>query len=165
MATRSSILAWRIPETEEPGGLPPMGLHRVGHDWSDLAAAAAAATAAAQTTDYWCRKQYHILSMNWNGSKKKMPLMEHDAIDGAWWLCTVQEDNAGHVLPVFLFCFVFSPLLWWKIWIDSSAFSHPVCFVSKSAYFGDSWLRLAGGKVCGHGTEEFKPPKPTILAS
>ena len=37
MATRSSILAWRIPGTEEPGGLPSMRSHRVGHDWSDLA--------------------------------------------------------------------------------------------------------------------------------
>ena len=34
----SSVLAWRIPGTEEPGGLPSMGLHRVGHDWRDLAA-------------------------------------------------------------------------------------------------------------------------------
>ena len=41
MATHSSILAWRIPATEEPGGLLSMGLHRVRHDWSDLAAAAA----------------------------------------------------------------------------------------------------------------------------
>ena len=32
MATHSSILAWRIPETEEPGGLLSMGLHRVGHN-------------------------------------------------------------------------------------------------------------------------------------
>ena len=36
MATHSSILAWRVPGTEEPGGLPSMGLHRVWHDWSDL---------------------------------------------------------------------------------------------------------------------------------
>ena len=43
MATHSSILAWRNPGTEEPGGLPSMGSHRVGHDWSDLAAAAVAA--------------------------------------------------------------------------------------------------------------------------
>ena len=42
MATHSNDLAWRIPWTEEPDGLPSMGLHRVGHDWSDLAAAAAA---------------------------------------------------------------------------------------------------------------------------
>ena len=40
MATHSSILAWRIPGTEEPGGLPSMGSHRVRHDWSDFAAAA-----------------------------------------------------------------------------------------------------------------------------
>ena len=39
MATRSSVLAWRIPGTGEPGGLPSMGSHRVGHDWSDSAAA------------------------------------------------------------------------------------------------------------------------------
>ena len=39
MATHSSVPAWRIPRTGEPGGLPSMGSHRVGHDWSDLAAA------------------------------------------------------------------------------------------------------------------------------
>ena len=44
MATHSSVLAGRIPGTGEPGGLPSMGSRRVGHDWSDLAAAAAAAT-------------------------------------------------------------------------------------------------------------------------
>ena len=42
MATHSSVLAWRIPGTGEPGGLPSMGSHRVGHNWGDLAAAAAA---------------------------------------------------------------------------------------------------------------------------
>ena len=39
MATHSSVLAWRIPGTGEPGGLPSMASHRVGHDCSDLAAA------------------------------------------------------------------------------------------------------------------------------
>ena len=42
MATHSSVLAWRIPGTGKPGGLPSVGSRRVGHDWSDLAAAAAA---------------------------------------------------------------------------------------------------------------------------
>ena len=37
MATHSSVLAWRIQRTGEPGGLPSMGSHRVGHDWNDLA--------------------------------------------------------------------------------------------------------------------------------
>ena len=41
MATHSSVIAWRILGTGEPGGLPSMGSHRVGHDWSDSAAAAA----------------------------------------------------------------------------------------------------------------------------
>ena len=47
MATHSSVLAWRIPGTGEPGGLPSMGSHRVRHDWSDLAAVAAA-------VETWC---------------------------------------------------------------------------------------------------------------
>ena len=45
MATHSSILVWRIPGMGQPGGLPSMGSHRVGQDWSDLAEAAAAAAA------------------------------------------------------------------------------------------------------------------------
>ena len=40
MAPHSNTLAWKIPWTEEPGGLPSMGSHRVGHERSDLAAAA-----------------------------------------------------------------------------------------------------------------------------
>ena len=40
MTSHSSILAWRIPGTEETSGLLSLGSHRVGHDWSDLAAAA-----------------------------------------------------------------------------------------------------------------------------
>ena len=39
MATHSSVLVWRIQGMAEPGGLPSMGSHRVGHDWSDLAVA------------------------------------------------------------------------------------------------------------------------------
>ena len=41
MAPHSSVLAWRIPGTTEPGGLLSMGSHRVRHDLSDLAAEAA----------------------------------------------------------------------------------------------------------------------------
>ena len=46
METHSSVLAWRIPGTVEPGGLPSMVSHRVGHNWNDLAAAAAGLTQA-----------------------------------------------------------------------------------------------------------------------
>ena len=48
MATHSGVLAWRIPGTGKPGGLPSMGSHRVGHNWSDLAAAV--------------RQQWHFLN-------------------------------------------------------------------------------------------------------
>ena len=48
MATHYSVLAWRIPGTGEPGGLPSMGLHRVGQDWGDLAAVAAAGSFSLQ---------------------------------------------------------------------------------------------------------------------
>ena len=63
MATHSSVLAWRIPGTGEPGGLPSMGSHRVGHDWRDSAAAAAAAW---QQLSYfkswrWCRESVHSI--------------------------------------------------------------------------------------------------------
>ena len=44
MAAHSSVLAWRIPGTEKPNGLLSMRSHRVGHNWSDLAATAAAYT-------------------------------------------------------------------------------------------------------------------------
>ena len=52
MATHSSVLAWRIPGTGKPGGLPSMGLHRIGHDWSDLAVAA-----AYTLMGYWERRE------------------------------------------------------------------------------------------------------------
>ena len=52
MATHSSVLAWRIPGMAEPGGLPSRGSHRIGHDWSDLAAAAEASQ---------MRKKYFIV--------------------------------------------------------------------------------------------------------
>ena len=59
MATHSSVLAWRIPGMAEPGGLPSMRSHRVGHDLSDLAAAAAAANSNYETI--MCFKSLHCL--------------------------------------------------------------------------------------------------------
>ena len=55
MATHSSVLAWRIPGMGEPGGLSSMGSHRVGHNWSDLAAA------AAWTPYLWQRRQEYTM--------------------------------------------------------------------------------------------------------
>ena len=63
MATHSSVLAWRIPGTGEPGGLPSMGSHRVGHDWSDLAAAAGS-TCYRETVH--CQFAFLSLFKNWS---------------------------------------------------------------------------------------------------
>ena len=66
-ATHSSILAWRIPGTGEPGGLPFMGSHRVGHNWSNSAAAAAAAAApnksrACKHLSSFCQWSHFLIS-------------------------------------------------------------------------------------------------------
>ena len=61
MATHSSVLAWRIPGTGEPGGLPSMGSHRVGHDWSNLAAAAAVIF---PLLSYWISRSFVINSFS-----------------------------------------------------------------------------------------------------
>ena len=82
MATHSSVLAWRIPGTVEPCGLLSMGLHRVGHDWSDLAAAAAVGSKTlitpvslqlpfrvGQDIEFWpveCRRIPQDLPREWN---------------------------------------------------------------------------------------------------
>ena len=70
MATHSSILAWRIPGTEEPGGLPSMGSHRVGHDWSDLAAAATVHRNSLQT---WTNEQMDFFTCALDSSKNLGP--------------------------------------------------------------------------------------------
>ena len=62
MATHSSVLAWRIPGTEEPCGVPSMGSHRVGHNWSDLAAAAAAMT----LNNFSCAYLSSVHLLQWN---------------------------------------------------------------------------------------------------
>ena len=73
MATHSSVLVWRIPGTGEPGVLPSMGSHGVGHDWCDLAAAAAAAYVFIHLYIYTLFKYLYVISMglhrvghNWN---------------------------------------------------------------------------------------------------
>ena len=65
MATHSSILAWRIPGTGEPGGLPSMGSHRVRHNRSDLAAAAAAILSYLDKGEMFIGSSYSITK--WGG--------------------------------------------------------------------------------------------------
>ena len=69
MATNSRVLAWRIPGMEEPGGLPSIGLHRVGHDWSDLAAAAGTSFKISKVYQNTCSWSLRKDARNWSRKK------------------------------------------------------------------------------------------------
>ena len=88
MATHSSILAWRKPGTVEPGGLLSMGSHRVGHDWSDLAAAAAAVYLGGDP-----RKLQKAEGM-WEGKEGDQSKASGD--DWDWVLLWASEDHEEH---------------------------------------------------------------------
>ena len=78
MATHSSVFAWRIPGIGEPGGLPSMGLHRVAHDWSDLAAAA---TAAVEVMEFQLRYFKSWKMMMWKSAAFNMSAnLENSAV-------------------------------------------------------------------------------------
>ena len=85
MATHSSVLALRVPGTGEPGGLPSMGSHRVGHDWSDLAAVAAARSA-------YKAEWYALHSKRWGLFTMFMPW-------SLWWFDETYGDFVRKIFP------------------------------------------------------------------
>ena len=88
MATHSSVLAWRIPGMGEPGGLPSMGSHRVGHDWSDLAAAAAE----------WAQVKISRVSwLTYTTNNSRMVVTTVIAVDDYWALTLLLT----HILTLF----------------------------------------------------------------
>ena len=105
MATHSSVLAWRIPGTGEPGGLPSMGWHRVGHDWSDLAAATEAEDIKRRWQEYTelYKKELHDPD-NHNGV---ITHLEPDILECEvkWALesITTKKASGGDGIPVELF--------------------------------------------------------------
>ena len=87
MATHSSVLAWRIPGTEEPGGLPSLGWHRVGHDWSDLAAA------VSQTVNNLpARQETWIWSLGWEDTLEKGMATDSSILT---WRIPWREESGG----------------------------------------------------------------------
>ena len=99
MATHSSVLAWRIPGTGEPGGLRSMGSHRVGHDWSDLAVAV----------------QSHGEG---NGTPLQYSCLENPMDRGAWWAAVHGVAKSWTVLSDFTFTF----LHWRRKWQPTPVF-------------------------------------------
>ena len=99
MATHSTVLAWRIPGTEEPGGLPSTGSHRVGHDWSDLAVVTVAIVMSSFPGGSDCKASaydaYHVWDQGsipgsrrspgeGNGNPLQYPCLETPMDNGTW---------------------------------------------------------------------------------
>ena len=93
MATHSSVLAWRIPGIGEPGGLPSIGLHRVRHNWSDLAAAAAAALFLKEL-----RKLCLSVQDLWFCTELE-PYSTHSS---SYWLSSCARNRKGHACDLHL---------------------------------------------------------------
>ena len=115
MQTHSSVFAWRIPGTVEPGGLPSMGLHRVGHDWSDLAVAVA-----------------HGILVPWPGIELMTPVVEEQSLNhcttrevlkhllftNEFLLCSWSIRWLGCIPHEGLECWLHSDNNWWNVLIQ-----------------------------------------------
>ena len=86
MATHSSVLPWRIPGTGKPGGLPSMGFHRVGHDWSDLAAAAASVLFWTLCVCWFYHFVLHLSDSAFSLSAKQFVVVEHLSCQVPRWV-------------------------------------------------------------------------------
>ena len=147
MATHSSVLAWRIPGTGEPGGLPFMGSHRVGHDWSDLAAAAGFLKAILLILlgyykviiccifiiNVWItivqKCEFFYILHFWclvlvigagNGNPLQYSCLENPMDGGAWWLQSMGSLRVGHDWATSLSLFTF--MNWRRKWQPSPVF-------------------------------------------
>ena len=110
MATHSSVLAWRIPETGEPGGLPSVGSQRVGHDWSDLAATQRSPCSLLRVSDvYYFEEQYSLYQFK-SKYESKMIIDSETYDSRIFWLynivvyilfvsVTFDLDFYSHIVP------------------------------------------------------------------
>ena len=111
MATHSSVFAWRIPGTGEPGGLPFLGSHRVGHDWSNLAAAAS--FILEQLPVNFLYGKYHSICGSCSLFNYSTLLLQHKRYKNKWvWLSSnkylwthIQISYNFHVIKYFLLLF------------------------------------------------------------
>ena len=109
MATYSSVLVWKIPGTGEPGGLPSLGSHRVGHDWSDLAVAAKLIIVVTLFSGYL----FHSYSLSFgegNGNPLQYSCLENPMDGGAWWAAVHGAAKSWTWLSDFTFTFHFHAL-------------------------------------------------------
>ena len=141
METHPSFLTWRIPWTEDPGGLQSIGSHRVGHDWNDLA-----------LTNYYyyfrlCHVAYGIL-VPWPGFKPGPPAVEvwslnhwttrEVPIDSFWiqiWIVTYRQSITWPKQGLFVKCkWIYVNF----IFISASIYHRPVVCLGIGQIFSGS---------------------------
>ena len=153
METHSSVLAWRIPGTGEPGRPPSMGSHRVGHDWSDLAAAAAVVS---YNPLYFCVVccDFSILISNFVG----LILLPFFLDESGWWfvyfIYLIKE-------PAFSFVdFGYGLLCFFYIYFCSNFYDF---FPSTNPQFGSVQFRLSvlSDSLWPHESQHARPPCPS----
>ena len=141
MATHSSVLAWRIPGTGKPGGLPSRGSHRVGHDWSNLAAAAAASgdgikfyrlrnqcNKTIPTLHFWSQMQAQVITCASGQLAINKTTHSLDFINLLEWLKELKETFYG--IDV-----------WYRIWEKDKehSCSLPTCYSSQISRCSANW--------------------------
>ena len=154
MATHSSVLAWRIPGTGEPGGLPSMGWHRVGHDWSDLAAAAEANVSKVMLKILQARFQQ---SVNWNIPDVQVGFRKgrgtRDQISNIHWIIEEAREFQKNIY----FCFIDYTKAFdcvnhnklWKILKEMGIPEHLTCLLRNLHAGQEATVRT------GHGTTDW----------
>ena len=103
MAIHSSVLAWRIPGTGEPGRLQSMGSHRIGHNWSDLAAAASYLLFAIFYTMNIKILSHHLIHTIWlkqNLKAQNVNLLVIVSCDCEWLTTTKSDLKGAEIWPV-----------------------------------------------------------------
>ena len=155
VATHSSTLAWRIPGMGEPGGLLSTGLHRVGHDWSALAAAAADDSVAGRG-DPLPRPEIGLLSNTWNElSEETHELTKQKALLGkdAWVESrrVIQENSSAIWLAVLGFM-----VTGLGSWLSLASRSDSESFLVVQALFSQDGHQRGGfWEVVGHVVSPF----------
>ena len=152
MATHSSVLAWRIPGTGESGGLPSMGSHRIGHDWSDLAAAAA----ASMMGGHWnIKRRFPFVKVPTNCSAEHrilLLLFSHLVVSDSLQPHGLQHTRLPCPSPSPWACSNSCPFSrWWHKTISSSVVPFSSCLQSfpASGSFPKSQFFASGGQSIG----------------
>ena len=126
MATHSSVLAWRIPGMGEPGGLPSMGSHRVGHDWIDLVAVVVASdtigSVSLENPNYgrWGWGEVGELFPKCNTSYTFWEVLSNPCVSWRGTEAWQTHNRAVRKINISAFSSTCPLLSWWILWLNKT---------------------------------------------